>query len=332
MKPIPPEELSKIRAAAKLGKDRDLQDAVRKALESMSTGRKWQEEVTNWAEGTSGYFSVRSCYEEVGATTARDKTAIRQALFVLKKSGVIEPWTKNGWYRKKESALVEMDWRNASLEPIRVSMPIDMDTLVNFYPGDIIVFAGEGNSGKTALCFDMIEKNMGEWGCHYFSSELGSAKIKKRLSFHDTPLDQWKFSVYDRHDNYGDVVFKDGLNFIDFVMVTEDFWKVGGIIKDVHLALRGGKGMAMICLQKDPYKEFGRGGAMTMDLASLYVNLLNPGTAKVIKAKDWSGESNPNGKICKFKLVKGAKFIQQTPWEYAENLEVVEKKKPWEKR
>ena len=333
MRQIPKEELAKIRIAAKLGDDRDIQEAVSKALEVANVGRKWQEDVDEWAGERKAYFSVRSCYEELGAVTPKDKGAIRQALFQLTKQGTLERSAiKDGYYRRKESTLIEMDWKNASLDPIKVKLTLGIEELVNLYPADLVVLAGEGNTGKTAACFDIIEQNMNEWKCHYFSSELGSPKVKKRLSLHEIPLEDWKFAVYDRHDNYGDVVFKDDLNFIDFVMVTDDFWKVGGTIKDIHLAMRGGKGLAIICLQKDPHKEFGRGGAMTQDLASLYVTLLRPGTAKIVKVKDWNGESNPNEKICRFKLIKGAKFIPQTPWEYAENLEPIEKKLPWEKR
>jgi hypothetical protein len=41
---------------------------------------------------------------------------------------------------------------------------------------------------------------------------------------------------------------------------------------------------------------------------------LENGQAKIVSAKTWKGETNPNKMIVDFKLVHGWKFVMQGPW------------------
>ena len=217
--------------------------------------------------------------------------------------------------------------RNYKGEEIRVSQnkierQVIQDELVNLYNGDIFIIAGESNAGKSAMCLSIVESNMNIWECQYLSSELNGAKLKKRISLFETPQELWKMPAYDRHDNYHDALLPNAINIIDFLMVTDDFWKVGTQIKDIHISLRKTGGIAIIALQKDPHKEFGRGGDITRELASLYVTLSQPGRAKIVKLKDWKMENNPNYKVCDYKLINGGKFVPTTPWHHAEDENV----------
>lgn len=317
---ISKEELTKIRTSAKLGRDSDLRQAILEAI-TPKEKRKWQDEIEEWVQVTSGYFNVTTAYKELRAVTGKEMNAVRVALLRLIEKGVIErnP-TKDGWYRRRECDLITIDWKTADLEPLDIKLTLGLDEMVNLYGGDIFVVAGESNAGKSAMCLDIVEKNMYNWDCHYFSSELGGPKIKKRISFHETPWKEWRIGTYSRDGKYHDVLFKEhSINIIDFLIMTENFWEVGTHIKNMHIALRETDSVAIICLQKDPNKEYGRGGAITEELASLYVNLYKGGTAKIIKLKDWKEEANPNGMVCDFRLVNGATWIQDNPWHFEES-------------
>lgn len=313
---LSPEALTKIRVAAKLGKDKDIREAIDKALDEINAKRPWQDEVNQWVAVTESYFSVTSCYNELGAVTVKDKAAIRQALIRLKKESVVEPWKKrgHGWYRRVESEIIDIDWENADENPLEIRLPLELDKMVNLYNGDIFVIAGESNAGKSAMCLNIVELNMPEWDCHYFSSELGGPKLKKRISRFNTPIELWKMPAHQRHDNYHDALFPDAINIIDFLMITDEHWKVGNKIKDIHIALKETSGIAIIALQKDENKKFGRGGDASRELASLYITLSNSGWAKIIKLKDYKTELNPNGEMCNFSLVDGSYFEQKSPW------------------
>lgn len=327
------DQIAKIRTLAKLGKDADIKQAVLDVISSANEKRKWQEEIEQWVQITNGYFHITTAYRELRAITSKEINAVRVAFHRLCEKGIVERDPKrDGWYRKRESSLVDIDWKNAEAEPLNLYLTLDLHEMVNLYGGDIMVIAGESNAGKSSMCLDIVEKNMNNFDCHYFSSELGGAKLKKRISFFDVPYEEWKMPAYSRDGNYHDVLFKENaINIIDFLIVTEDFWKVGTAIKEVHIALRQTNSIAIICLQKDPKKEFGRGGDVTRELASLYITL-SPGQAKIVKLKDWKEDLNPNGKVCNFRLVNGAKWIQDSPWHYPEDdPHSGQKKKPWER-
>ena len=308
--------LNKIAVSAKLGKSADIQSAIDKALEEVNAKRPWQDEVNQWASVTESYFSVTSCYHELGAVTVKDKAAIRQAFIRLKHDGIIEPWKRrgHGWYRRIENEVIDIDWQNADENPLEIKLPLELDKMVNLYNGDIFVIAGESNAGKSAMCLNIVELNMPEWDCHYFSSELGGPKLKKRIGMFDTPAELWKMPAHQKQDNYHDVLFPDALNIIDFLMITDEHWKVGNIIKEIHIALKETRGIAIVAIQKDPNKKFGRGGDASRELASLYITLSETGWAKIIKLKDPKTEDNPNGEVCNYELENGSYFKQKSPW------------------
>lgn len=317
------EALNKIRVAVEYGKDKDIQHAVDEALGEINAKRHWQEEVGEWIAFGHGFWHVRECYKELGALSTKDMCAIRVAVNFHKNEGVIEPWEGRGygWWRKKERELADLDWRNADENPLDIKLPLGLDKMVNLHNGDIFIIAGESDAGKTSMCLNIAEMNMDK-ECHYFSSELGAAKIKQRISLFETPQELWNTFFHYRHSNYQDVLFPNSINIIDFIIQTENFWEMGTKLKNIHLALKDiESGMAIVAIQKSPYKEFGRGGDITLELASLYITLSRKNEAKILKLKDWKVESNPNSKICSYKLVNASKFIQQTPWYYKEDEE-----------
>ena len=313
---LSPEALSKIRVAAKLGKDNDIQEAIDKALDETNAKRPWKKEVEDWITVSDSYWSVRDIYNELGAVSKNDKSAIRFAINFFKNAGLIESWKKRGYgyYRRIESEIIDIDWENADENPLEIRLPLELDKMVNLYNGDIFVIAGESNAGKSAMCLNIVELNMPEWDCHYFSSELGGPKLKKRISKFNTPIELWRMPAHQRHDNYHDALFPNAINIIDFLMITDEHWKVGNKIKDIHISLKETGGIAIIALQKDENKKFGRGGDASRELASLYITLSNSGWAKIIKLKDYKTELNPNGEICNYDLVDGSYFEQRSPW------------------
>ena len=308
--------LNKIAVAAKLGKSADIQSAVDAALGEINAKRRWQEELGEWIACSEGYFPLRVCYEELGAISTNDKNAIRVALNFYKNAGTIESWDARGygWYRRKESDLTDINWKNADENPLDIKIPLELGKMANFFNGDIFIIAGESNAGKSAMCLNIVELNMNDWDCRYFSSQLSGANLKKRISFFETPIERWDMPAYDRLDNYHDALFPGAINIIDFLIITDNFWEIGTKIKDIHHALRKTGGIAIVAIQKSPYKEYGRGGDITKDLATLYITLSEAGMAKIIKLKDPKTEDDPNNQICEFTLENASYFKQKSPW------------------
>ena len=216
---LSPEALSKIAVAAKFGKNNDIQEAVEKALEEIHAKRHWKKEVEEWISVTDSYWNVTKVYKELQAVTKNDMGAIRKAVHDLKIAGIIEPWKSRGegWYRRRENELIDIDWETADTEPLDIKMPLELSKMVNLYDGDIFIIAGEPDAGKTSMCLNIAEMNMDNWKIHYFSSELGGPKIRKRISFFETPEELWKVDFHYKLSDYQDVMFEESINIIDFI-------------------------------------------------------------------------------------------------------------------
>jgi len=281
------------------------------------------EDIQKWVETTTGPFSITDCVNSIQGMSVRDRPNIRTALHRLKDRGVIEATGKReGIYRLIQNDCPEMDWRNAPDKEIPFVLPLGLNDLVSLYGKSLIVVAGQSNQGKSAILLNMIKDNMKKFNIHYFTSEFGPSKVKKRFSlFDDVSLDDWTVKVYARAHDFHDIIKPDEINIIDWLWSGTAFYEAGGDLVKIFNKLNGG--IAAVALQKDPGKEYGRGGAITMDLASLYLSVF-PGEVKIIKAKDWKTDDNPNGKTMKIKIVKASKLIPGADgWQYQESREAL---------
>jgi hypothetical protein len=271
------------------------------------------EDVKKWVSITNGNFSVTDCYNSLQNVTLRDRPNVRVVLHRLKSEGIIEPsGGRDGIFRRVERELEILDFLHAPTEGLTFDWPLDLNDVCTIFPKDIVCFAGAQNAGKTAIAVDFIRRNMNKWDIHYFNSEMSASRLRDRLSkVDDVALDAWKFTPYTRSDDFQDVIKPNAVNIIDYLEIVDNYWEVAKKLKDVHKKLD--QGISIILLQKDDFRDTGRGGGMSLEKPVLYV-ALNHGRAKIVKAKSWKGASNPNKMIADFKLVHGWKFVMQNPW------------------
>lgn len=273
-------------------------------------------EIEKWVSVTSGNFSVTDCYTELqGVTGITKRNNYRVILNRLKDRGIIQRvGDRDGVFRRVDDVAEEIDWFNAATNALDISFPLEVHKYVATYPRNIIIIAGEPNSGKTAFMLNVALLNMKRHKTTYLSSEMGAIELKNRLlKFSDIPLKDWKkIKFKERSSNFSDVVDPEGLTLIDFLEINDDFYRIGALLKEVYDKLTSG--VCVIALQKNKGKEFGRGGEMGLEKPRLYL-AMEPGKIKVIKAKAWAKEGvNPNGLQREFKLVQGAKFISESSW------------------
>lgn len=271
--------------------------------------------IERWISQSPGEFSLRDIFFELNIKSVSQKSRCIRVLEALVKSGKIErSKNKRGSYRPKQIDLIEMNFMAASGEPCPIWLPLNIHSMVNIYPGNIIQVNGEKNSGKTALVLNIIKGNRKDFNVHYFNSEMGQDELRIRLqNFDDIPLSAWNFKAYERTDNFGDVIFNGNkdINIIDFLECHEDFWKMGKFMKDIHDKL--GNAIAIVCVQKNTGSSQGLGGGRTEEKPRLILNIAH-GVITIKMAKNWLGKHNPNGKSINFKLVAGCKFIQHGNW------------------
>jgi len=190
-------------------------------------------------------------------------------------------------------------------------MPFDIHELTYLLPKSIVVVAGAPNAGKSAFLMNLARLNMHKFDTHYFSSEMGAAEFRDRLDNFapDILPHQWRLRVWERSENFEDVIRPEGLNIVDFLEINDDFWKVGLFIRRIFDKLT--TGVAFIALQKNAGSELGLGQTRGLEKARLYI-AMDSHKIKIVKAKNWVNHTvNPNGMYREFKLVKGSHFIPE---------------------
>ncbi len=281
--------------------------------------RSLSDEVREWVMTTTGNFLTTDVHKDLELTTRGDKKNLVVILERLRKEGVIDRHgDKRGCYRLRDSNLDAMNIINPSGVPLDIQYPLYLDALFVTLPRNIIVIAGEPDSGKTAFLLNFVKLNMEAFEIHYFNSEMGEMELRSRLSKFGAPClqDFQKVHWWERSSDFADVIQPDAVNVVDFLEITEDFWKIGTWIKQIHDRLR--KGIAVIAIQKKRGAELGRGGQGTLEKPRLYLAMA-PNRATIVKCKNWKDEEyNPNGQELTFKLIKGCEFRVEKLWEKPE--------------
>lgn len=221
---------------------------------------------------------------------------------------------KRGWYVPVNIDMKEMDFVNADDEPSNVWLPFGLNEKVELYQDSVVIIAGAPNSGKTAFNLNIVKENMSRFNVNYFNSEMSAGELKVRLQKFDyMSLDQWDFKAYERARDFHDVIRPgpENLNIIDFLECHDEFFKMGKMIKDIHDALNGS--VAIIAIQKNPGTDVGLGGFRSLEVTRLAL-AIDFGRIKIVKAKNFSGEDNPNGLVTEFKILHGSQLIKTNDW------------------
>lgn len=299
--------------------DNEIQTKIKSALNrSDRRGKTLSDEVREWVIRTDGDFFGTEADKELSIRTVQDKANRTKILQRMCEEGIIERvGNRRGCFRLIVKDCDDIDYKNTETEPMFFYWPLEkLSTMIEVFPGNIIVIAGVQNAGKTAFLLDFTFKNINKYKINYFSSEMGDMELRKRLLMFNTPIEYWDSCIFkERSSNFSDVIRSNDINIIDYLEIHENFYAVGGMLKAIHDKLN--KGIAIIALQKNPGAETGIGGYRGLEKPRLYLNL-DPdypgGKATIVKAKNWATNMNPNGYSVKFKLISGCHFVEDGQW------------------
>jgi hypothetical protein len=304
---------------------------AREELKSIDTvlfgsGRSIASQVEDWVQVTTGNFMVTDVYKDLGIVTPSNKKAILTHLNRMEKKGIVTKCgEKRGCWRgvPLDMERIDLDFKDEDEDEYSLFWPgaLPMHEYVKFYPKQLIIIQGEPQTGKTALMLNMAYLNL-QAGVvpriDYFNSEGGQQEFKLRLKdysiTHQVDYDTWKnpkFHVWERSQDFAEVINPDGLNIIDFLEMTEEFYLIGKYL--THIWRRLNKGVAIVGLQKDPGKTYAKGGQQVMEKPRLIISLMLGGKAQVIKAKcpRFKGQIIDR-KIFHYRLFDGCKFVAKT--------------------
>jgi hypothetical protein len=308
-----------LRLASRCNPPFSANEAVEKVKSALNRGDKRvgsvADEVRHWIKTQEGYFTNQECCRDLGYSTPQEKVNVNVILKRLcdKEGLIVRYGAKAGCYRLTVDDCETIDWQSAPTNSINLRWPLGIEDLIEVYPSNICIVAGTPNSGKTSILLEFARLNCKKFKINYFNSEMGPTELRNKLEmWKEENVETWKRINFKQRDcNFSDVIKPDEINIIDYLEVLNDFWKVGEMISEIHKKLKNG--IAVIAIQKNKGAELGRGGSIGTEKARLYMNL-EFGKLKIMKAKNWRSNDNPNGMVKDYILSGGWKFISDKPW------------------
>ena len=237
-----------------------------------------------WLELVTGTFDIREAWNEIGIETPENKNHLRVILYRIEHTEGSIVSLGNGKYRKRDIKIEEIDWQAADItKSVPLHFPFGLEEHCRIFPKSIIILAGSKNEGKTAFLYDFIKRNMNSFTIDLFNSETGPEQMKERFEPLNIPTPA-PFKVYERYDNFADVINPDHISVIDYLDLNSEVYLVGTEIDAIFRKLK--TGVAIVGLQKPPpvktffkgkekmvERDLAYGGGFSAKRAVLYISL-----------------------------------------------------------
>jgi len=283
------------------------------------------ESVREWVEDTHGWFNIRDVYQGLRVASRSDMKNVSGELSRMVKKGLVERNREiNGRYRKITDRVETMKWWEASTTPLKIGLPLEIESWVEIYPKSTILVAGFWQTGKSAITLNSAIMNMDNFErIRYFTSEMGAPELKKRiLKYSNKELvdafteacKSGKIEFVERSKDITELILPDALNIVDY-LTTKEAYMMGAKIEEIDDKLRNG--VAIIAIQKHNRqwgnKDVGVGGEGTGDRPRVYLSV-SIGKVKIIKGKNWATTQNPDGLVQEFSISDGINLTARGIW------------------
>lgn len=251
----------------------------------------------------------------IGDPAARNLLTIKLSYEVKRKN--LEK--SNRLYRYINNDLLYINWYDTNKE---VYLPLvfpsshsdktyfGFQDSVRMSQGSAIVIAGQTNAGKSCLARNFVWDNMDISQVRYLVSQTtGHAfhRYADNMTWAKPMKDgKPKFELVERYENFQDLVLPDGLTLVDWLDADKiEYYQLRDLIKTMRSKLVTGG--LIVFIQKNSDKVFGDGGEKTAAWADLYISLSynrekNFNHIDILKAKEWIGNIDPNGKSYGFEI------------------------------
>ena len=276
-----------------------------------------QQVVERYLEFCAGQFTTKDIWDVLDIRTPENRAYLRVILDRLCKAGMILRTAKDGVYRKIDSEKIEMDWESADPSKVLpVKFPFGIEEYAKLYPKSVVIIAAPKNEGKTALAYNILKLNMHQFDIDVFNSETGPEQMKERLAPLDIPSPA-PFKVYERYDNFADVINPNHFTIIDYMDTGSETYMVG---EEIDRVWRKTKCVAVICLQKPPFveRDLAYGGGFTSKRAALYITMGN-NKLKLLYVKTPAKRGvNPNNMTWTFRISDNGTTFENTQRYYGD--------------
>ncbi len=314
--------------------------------------------IREYVEQYSGTFSVYDIDREFSIISRSEKNNRAQIMNRLAKALKIKKiHGKVGYWKTVDGLVKPMKLGQKPIEPLNLILPLGLSDMVQVLPGNIILVAGAPNTGKTAFLLTVVftllinillkEKKLNNTknvsntngsksahfergltvtdlaanGVRYLNSEMDSYELTDRCAAYPNGIEVFSngCEFIQRYRDFADVITPNGINFIDFLEIHEDFFELGKLINEIHQSIT--TGICFIALQKKQGADYAKGGSASLEKPRLVINLdKNEGYGKICKIvkckKTVKKGDNHDGKEIDFDIDGDSNFIRYSPWRY----------------
>uniref|UniRef100_A0A6M3LDG1 Putative ATPase domain containing protein n=1 Tax=viral metagenome TaxID=1070528 RepID=A0A6M3LDG1_9ZZZZ len=241
--------------------------------------------IEQWVSLTKGQFNVKDIWSEVDIRTTEGKKHLRTILTRLEEKGIVKQTDRGfGNYRVVDNSAPKIDWQSANSENIvPIKWPFGIEKYASIYPKNVVIIAGAKQEGKTTFLYNFIKMNMHNFKVDLFNSETGAEQMKDRFTDLGIPMDA-NFDVYERYDNFADVIQPNRISVIDYLDFNSEFYLAGAEIDAIFRKLT--TGIAVIGMQIPPPtvtffkgvkkvvdRDYAYGGGSTAKRAFIYISM-----------------------------------------------------------
>jgi len=209
--------------------------------------------------------------------------------------------------------------------PFELFFPCDYDTRQPFpfnedvviREGDCILIAGFSNYGKTALAVNFLGENIDYnpalLGNEFTKDDEPTPRFLNRLDAMDWV--NWvddegedKFTLLPVYDDFEEYIIKNRINIVDWINLRGEYYMISNVMEDIKRAV--GDGIAILVIQKNEDKEYGRGGAPTKDFADLELLIDSHGEneSRLTVGKTKETHRRITGRSWAYGIAKGVKL------------------------
>jgi hypothetical protein len=275
--------------------------------------------VENWVLMATGSFQVADVARELAVISPEAKNILRVYLNEFVRDGKLERVKgRDGIFRPIDNIVNEVILEGIDLKAkVSLRLPFGIEQYVEFYPKNTILVAGEPNAGKTAFLYNIAVMNCPFFEVDFYTNnESSPQEIVKRLSHFPEISIPPPFKIYERYDNFADVMKPGHVSIFDYLDMNSEFYLAGDEIEKIH---KKTDLVSIIAMQLPPptvtyfkgqpkiiHRKLAYGGGITEKKPVLYLDLWKNG--------------KPNGGICAIEKAKNRAIPNTDPnnmqWEY----------------
>jgi len=296
--------------------------------------------IREWCSKFQGSFTITEILNHFTIKDKAQKNNVDDIISTLCRENIIQQDSKKrSVFRVIDSEIKTMTVRRSErVSGVDIHLPFGLSENVILEDRNIVVVAGESNSGKTAIFLenmrDNILRSMQFDKPVYISSEMSESEFSNRaLLILDDP-DLWnQAEIIDKSTNFQDAIShgrENKLVYIDLLEASTEisFSDMEANLKQIRDSLKSG--IAMVAMQKSKGQRLARGGDGTLSKARLYISLHHcykgelgiVNRAVIEKCKMvHNGSQNPEGQQLFYQITKNGGIVNVTDWGWPSDLE-----------